>query len=431
MIITKAKRSHLWAGPEKFIDFTSGGIFAAVLGANNSELRKAANEADLTCCYSHRFENRQTERYKAMLREFTGYESVVLFTTGSEATEAFWRACRVYTGKPGVWGGLVDPDQVGQPIPNPLYDAMHGWTLGALIMAGRMRLPNPGMYEALTDGLFGREHDLTGCGIFEPYHAPSAQFHADKTQDKLRSLIETFPGIPFCCDEVQGGFGRTGMLFAHQWYNDLKPAFVTIGKACGAGWPLSALLGPKEILEDRLVVENAHLHSTHSGHPVMANVGCRVIEIIQRDDLIDQALHLGADLERELEDCGVRFHAGRGLLAGLEFMDAAEASAVVRACERRGLLVVETGRKWVKLGPPYIITERELVKGVKILKKAIEEVLDERADTEAHGDSGQEPGEGDGVVQGTWVSAGEVQPGELAEGAGGGEDEDSGGTSLH
>lgn len=375
MIQSRAKGCYIYDGRgKKYIDFTSGGIFAAIFGAGSNPFLSFVLQP-IACCYGQN--NKITEYYKDMLKEFTGFESVALFSTGSEATEAFWRCMRVYSGKPGIWGGLIDPDEVGKSQPNPPYDAMHGWTMGSLVMAGKMNLPTPGMFSSLA-GDFSRPHELT-CGmIMEPYHAPSAQFHKERpTMDRIRANQKEFPNIPLCVDEVQGGFGRTGKLFAHQWYQKFKPDFVTVGKAMGAGFPLSALLGPKEIMDSKVVREKAHLRSTHSGHPVMCNIGIEVINRIRSNNLIEKSRVLGAELERQLllELPKIRHHSGHGLLAGLEFKNAEQASKVVMECQKRGLLVVDTGRKWVKIGPPFIITEKILEEGCKILTEVVGEVV--------------------------------------------------------
>ena len=370
------------AGRKTVIDFTSGGIFQSILGQGHPAIREVlCNDDILTSCYAPHHSNPWTQRYIAMLKEWTGYESVALFSTGSEATEAFWRCCRVYNGKPGIWGGLVDPDEVGKD--QTRCDAMHGVTLGAMIMAGRMTWPELGIGPEMGATRFGLAPEGTGAMIMEPYHAPSAQFHRIKpTIERIIAHQKEFPEIPLCVDEIQGGFGRTGKKWAHQWYRpaekgmDLKPDFITIGKGAGAGMPLSALLGPAEIMESKTVKELGHLHSTHSGHPLMCAVGCAVIEEIEKHDLISRSYNCGPVIECELLDCGVRYHARHGLLAGLEFADAKEARKVVRACQRRGLLVVDTGRKWVKIGPALTITDEELQGGIKILREAIEEVLD-------------------------------------------------------
>ncbi len=362
-------------GEERYLDFTSGGIFASILGNNPQPISKILGSQVMVGCYNHAYDNPWAARYRDMLKEFTGFESVALFTTGAEATEAWWRLIRTYTGLPGVWGGLVDPDEVGDDAPK--CDAFHGWTLGALIMAGRLSWGGLGIFPELGEGRFATSPERTGGMIIEPYHAPSAQFHKmDPTINRQIELTKTFPDIPRCIDEIQGGFGRTGKLFAHQWYEGLTTDFVIIGKACGAGLPLSALLGPKYIMEDRVTQKESNLHSTHSGHPIMAAVGCKVIEEIQEHDLIQASLEKGEFLAGLLEKLPIRVHAGKGLLAGLEFKDAETAHAVVMKCQDLGLLVVDTGRKWVKLGPAFVITPEQLEVGVKILAQAVEEILD-------------------------------------------------------
>ncbi len=360
---------------EYYFDLTSGGIFASILGNNPKAIWDAMNEPAMIGCYNAHYDNPWAARYRDMLKEFTGFESVALFTTGAEATEAWWRLVRTYTGLPGVWGGLVDPDEVGDDAPK--CDAFHGHTLGALIMAGRLSWGGLGIFPELGEGRFAQAPERTGGMIIEPYHAPSAQFHRRKpTVERIIDLQKEFRDIPLCVDEIQGGFGRTGKLFAHQWYDGLMPDFVIIGKACGAGLPLSALLGPKYIMEDKVTVEAANLHSTHSGHPIMAAVGCKVIEEIQEHDLIQASLEKGEFLASLLFKLPVRVHAGKGLLAGLEFKDAETAHAVVEKCQDLGLLVVDTGRKWVKLGPAFVITHEQLEAGVKILAQAVEECVD-------------------------------------------------------
>ena len=211
-----------------------------------------------------------------MLKEWTGFEGVALFSTGAEATEAAWRACRTYTQHTGVWGGMPDPDTVGESEPDQPHDAMHGNTLGALIMAGKLSW---GMaFEGLSQGTFMAESASCAMMIMEPYHGPSAQWYDGKLIDHVISNREAYPDIFLCFDEIQAGFGRTGQKFGYEWYGGIKPDLITVGKAMGGGYPLSALLGPKNLIQQ----PEANLHSTHSGHPVMAAVGIAVLEEIQK-----------------------------------------------------------------------------------------------------------------------------------------------------
>ena len=367
------------------IDLCAGGIFSAMFGDGGIEvwwgINRVLHRNRIFCSYSPHRENYWRDKYIGMLKELTGFESVALFSTGAEATEAFWRCCRVYNGKPGVWGGLVDPDEVGSE--RPLSDAMHGWTLGAMIMGGKLNWPELGVFPELGAGRFGMGNNAVSCMIMEPYHAPSGQFHRiEPTIRRIQGLRKEFPDILFCMDEIQGGFGRTGKLWAYEHYQEdgkfmLSPDFITIGKLCGGGLPLSALLGPKDVMESDSVREFGHLHSTHSGNPLMCAVGCIVIEEMKKQNLIKRSADLGNKMHEELLKLPVRTH-GKGLLAGIEMKDNEEVKMVTEKCLRRGVQVCDTGKKWVKIGPALKIEEASLITGISILIEKVEEVVNER-----------------------------------------------------
>lgn len=386
------------------IDLVAGGIFSAMFGDDGNEIHRAIGkfgtgddgyeQMEEFCSYSPHRQNYWRDKYIGMLKELTGFTSVALFTTGAEATEAFWRCCRVYNGKPGVWGGLVDPDEAGVGAERPLSDAWHGATLGALIMAGRLSWPALGVWPELGATRFGLAFDATSCMIMEPFHAPSGQFHKiSPTIERIASVQKEFPDVLLCVDEIQGGFGRTGKLWAHEHYVNqekgtfyLKPDFITIGKLCGGGLPLSALLGPKEVMESQSVQEFGHLHSTHSGNPLMCAVGCTVIEEMQKQNLISESARKGEILHEALRFFPVKSH-GKGLMAGLVFEDNIEVKKVVKLAEERGVQVNDTERKWVKIGPALNIQEEDLIQGLKILKEVVEEVVNGRKEIEDREDN--------------------------------------------
>ncbi len=363
---------------KEYLDLTSGGIFACTFGPNFWPVRKALDRVAYFHGYSQRFGNYWQDKYSELLREFTGFESFVVYSGGAEAVEAALRVAWVYTGKPGVWGGLVDPDLVGISHPGPPCDQFHGWTLGARILAGRISWRELGVYPELGELKFGLGPERTAIMGMEPYHAASGQFH--KVEPTINRIVERrkeFPDIIFLIDEIQGGFGRTGKLMAHEHYEVLKPDLVTFGKLAGGGFPLSILCGPKEILESDSVKKFAHLHSTHSCNPLACSVGCMVIEKIREMGLIERSASLGNVIESSLSKLPVRWH-GKGLMAGVEFDSPEEAAKVIKLTEDRGLLVVDTGRKWVKIGPALTITDEELNEGLRIFSECVLDVVSER-----------------------------------------------------
>ena len=266
---------------------------------------------------------------------------MLYYSGGSEAVEAFLRIAWVYTNKSGVWGGLVDPDEVGGD--KPKCDQFHGWTLGARILAGRVTWSEFGVFPELGALRFGTVPTNTACMGMEPYHAPSGQFHKQEpTISRIMALRKEYPEILFLIDEIQGGMGRTGKLFAHEHYKDakgfpqLRPDFVTLGKLVGAGFPMSVLCGPAEVMESEAVKDHAYLHSTHSWNPLACSVGCAVIEEMLKQNLIYESQRKGEIINEVFRDLGVRSFTAKDCLSGIELRDRPECDLVVERCRSAG-----------------------------------------------------------------------------------------------
>ena len=338
---------------KRHIDFTSG-IFAVNLGHSNEYITKhIIDYAEDLHCYTYRHELK--EQYIKKLCDFTGFESAALFSSGTEATEAAWRIMRQYTAKPRIMS-------MGK-------DAFHGKTFGAQIMSHKV--------EDWRNQFLG---DAT-CGIImEPYIAHRAEFHPPEIINKTLELIETFD-LLLCLDEIQGGFGRTGKMFGYQHYewlglsgadSRLKPDLVCIGKGMGNGFPISGVLGASKFIDDPVY----DLSSTHGGNPLACAVGIAVIDYMQENNVISESARKGRILHEKLADFEIPTY-GRGMVAALEFGSKGTADKVVLASGRNGLLVVHTARETVKLGPPLTIPDEQLEEGIEILKKSVEEVLNE------------------------------------------------------
>jgi adenosylmethionine-8-amino-7-oxononanoate aminotransferase len=133
-------------------------------------------------------------------------------------------------------------------------------------------------------------------------------------------------GLLWIVDEVTTGFGRIGKLFASQDWNP-KPDVLCLGKVISGGYfPLSAMLATEVVFQRFLGKDKYLMHgSTNSGHPISAAAGLAAIDIILKENLVENAAQVGAYLKSELEKL-MSTHPligdvrGRGLMLAVELV---------------------------------------------------------------------------------------------------------------
>jgi hypothetical protein len=173
-------------------------------------------------------------------------------------------------------------------------------------------------------------------------------------------------------DEVMTGFGRTGHWFGIEHWN-VEPDLLICGKGASSGyWPLGLAIASGRVYE---AIGESFVHGfTYSHHPAGAAVGKAVLEIIEKESLVEAAARQGTLLRSRLEEAlGGRVIdiRGKGLLVGIE-LDA-DPKAVVSAARAQGLLVYPAAIGAILLGPPLIITEPEIDQLVDRLTAALDE----------------------------------------------------------
>jgi 4-aminobutyrate aminotransferase len=195
------------------------------------------------------------------------------------------------------------------------------------------------------------------------------------------------------CDEVKVGLGRTGTLHSFD-AEGVVPDIVSFGKALGGGLPLSAVVGPAEILDHKLGVTV----TTTSGNPVSAAAGRAVLNTIQEEDLVANAAVRGNQLIERLRELAQKHPLvgdvrGRGLVVGVELVSEREmktpatrqcAKVVFRAAQL-GLALFYVGHhsNVLEITPPLTITGPEIEEGIDILKRALDDVVNSRVPDDA------------------------------------------------
>lgn len=368
----KAKNDIVWdMDNKKYIDFTST-IFVQNVGHSNKGVIKAIKkQCDKNLLHSYIYNNETRQKYVKKLINYTPdyLEKVYLMSSGTEATEAACKLMRAYTGKNKILS---------------FKGSMHGRTMAAECLKGSgiyehvdfIPLPYPTDEEYIIskqcDMASVDQNKIAGI-IIESYQGWSARMLPEKVVENIILFCKR-NHIMLCFDEIQSGFYRTGKLFAYQHY-DVKPDLVCIGKGMGGGLPLSGVLGRKEILD---VMNTGDMSSTHSANPLVCAAGIAVLKELDKIVKGDEFLKNMDLLKKEIShiaECNSIQSVVNGMVASLIFEDKDTANKVCIKCYDNGLLVVQTGRESVKIGPPLSITNKHLQKGLNILRTSVSECV--------------------------------------------------------
>jgi L-lysine 6-transaminase len=195
----------------------------------------------------------------------------------------------------------------------------------------------------------------------------------------------------FVLDEVQTGVGATGTPWAYQQLG-LEPDVVAFGKKVQLG---GIMAGRRvEEVPDNVFQVSSRINSTWGGGLVDMVRSRRLLEIIERDGVFDQAASTGDWLLAELEELGARFPGlvsnvrGRGLMCAFDLPGTAERDTLLAILrERERILLLPAGVRSIRFRPALTITEDELAVG----RKAIERSLDRLAAEQAPGAAAREP----------------------------------------
>lgn len=191
--------------------------------------------------------------------------------------------------------------------------------------------------------------------------------------------------ILFVVDEIQQGMGRTGKWFAIENF-DVEPDLIVMGKSCGGGFPLGMVVGKSDIME--CLDAPAHVF-TLAGDTTVCVAASKMIEIIERDDLINKTKYKGEylmDKFNKLKDKYpnmIKDVRGIGLSIGVDLPDREATTKICYQCIQNGLLVISLGENTLRIQPPLVITKDQLDKSIEILENAIKDYLDNNISDEA------------------------------------------------
>jgi 4-aminobutyrate aminotransferase / (S)-3-amino-2-methylpropionate transaminase / 5-aminovalerate transaminase len=194
-------------------------------------------------------------------------------------------------------------------------------------------------------------------------------------------------GIVLIADEIQSGMGRAGRWFAIE-DEDVRPDIVTSAKSLGGGLPISAVTGRTDLMD---AVHVGGLGGTYGGNPVAAAAALVVLDLIERDGLLDRANVVGDTIMARLHGMQARHPEigdvrGRGAMCAMELVsDPATKeplapdtmNAIIRGTLERGVIALPAGTygNVVRFLPPLTIDDALLVEGLDMVEEAVEGAL--------------------------------------------------------
>jgi ornithine--oxo-acid transaminase len=320
---------------------------------------------------SRAFHNDKMGLFLKKLCEFTGYEMALPMNTGAEAVETALKAAR-------RWGAEVRGVPNGRQTIICAEGNFHGRTLAAISMSiDQDSLINYGPYVpgfvkvpyADAQAVEDKIDENTVAVMVEPIQGEAGVVVPPEGYlARLRSICNRH-GILLIFDEIQTGFCRTGRRFAWQW-EEARPDIMCLGKALGGGiMPISAIVADRKVME--VFTPGTH-GSTFGGNPLACAIGIAAIEVLEEEQLEENAQRLGEIFRAEVAaiPCPkMRLVRGKGLLNAVVFEEGFEAWNVCIALRDEGLLAKQTHGNIIRFAPPLVIGEAELREAIAIIAR--------------------------------------------------------------
>lgn len=366
VVLDHGKGSHVWdiAGNE-YIDALAGIAVNSLGHAHPKIVEAIQQQAGKLIHISNFYLSEPQAKLSERLTALSGLDRVFLSNSGAESVEGAIKIARKYAHSKGRGGTIIS-----------FGGSFHGRTL-ATIATGKKQMQEG--FEPIPQGFIQVPfNDLTAVEkaadketaaiIIEPVQGEGGINVADA--DFLKALRQfcNEQDIVLIFDEIQCGMGRTGKLFAKDWFG-IQPDIMTLAKALGGGVPIGAILSSEKV---GAAINFGDHGTTFGGNPLASAASLAVLEAILEEDLLKQADEKGKWLMQKISDLNepsIKEIRGMGLMIGVEFNF--ETKPLVLEMLHRGVLANATAGNVLRLVPPLNISYRDLEKVLEVLKDSL------------------------------------------------------------
>ena len=222
------------------------------------------------------------------------------------------------------------------------------------------------------DALTAAFSDEVAAVLLEPIQGEGGiNIATNEYLQAVRELCDQY-GAVMILDEVQTGIGRTGKWFAYQHY-DIEPDIITMAKALGGGVAIGAMMAAPEVAAS--LVPGTHA-STFGGNPLACAAAIAVIEAIEEEYLLDNAIKMGQYTSQKLQQLKethpiIDHIRGKGLMIGIQLTETGK--DIVDKCLEKGLRINCTHDTVLRFMPSMTVTTDQIDQAIKILDSVLSE----------------------------------------------------------
>jgi predicted acetylornithine/succinylornithine family transaminase len=355
---------------KRYLDFLSG-LGVNALGHAHPRIVKvireqAAKVIHLSNLYYNEYQGLLAEK----LCQKSGLDRAFFTNSGTEAIEGALKLVRA------AGHATSGPDKM---IVIALENSFHGRTMGALALTAQDKYRKG--FDPMLEGVrFVPRNDVaalraamdgTVCGIvLEPIQGEGGIFETSPEFLRACREIADQHQAALVFDEIQCGMGRTGNLFAFEQFG-VTPDVVCIAKPMAAGFPMGAFLSKDWLAQH--ITPGRH-GTTFGGGPLACRIALEYLAILEDENLLERVRRVGAYLTHQLQELVGKFSIatearGVGMIQALQLN--VPGKPVLEGAMADGLLVNVTQDTVVRMLPPFLIEEKHVDAGIRILKRQL------------------------------------------------------------
>ncbi|WP_312394580.1 ornithine--oxo-acid transaminase [Chryseobacterium sp.] len=382
VVLDKGEGVFVWdVEGKRYYDFLSA--YSAVnQGHSHPKIVDAlVEQAKKLALTSRAFYNSKLGEYEQKITTLFGFDKVLPMNSGAEAVETAVKLAR-------KWSYEVKGISENAAKIIVCENNFHGRTTTIVSFSndpdanqnygpftpGFIKIPYNDI-NALEDVLKNEAGNIAAF-LVEPIQGEAGVYVPDENFLKNASELCKKHNVLFIADEVQTGIARTGKLIACH-HEDVQPDILILGKALSGGmYPVSAVLANNEIMN---VIKPGQHGSTFGGNPIACAVAVAALDVVEEEKLSERAEELGqlfrSEIEKLIEKTSLITKVrGKGLLNAILINDTPDSSTAWNIClqlKENGLLAKPTHGNIIRLAPPLVITEEQLLDCVKIIEKTV------------------------------------------------------------